>query len=258
VEELNRKLILGTFFALSLATIIAVAAIAPTIVIAKQGDDDGTLKQFTYGGQVTVQLPQGDPPHPTCLIVAALHSEERSDYPLGGSDVIAVSIWVEKLNTFLPVVAVGNDDNPDHHAFIKELYMGTPLWNPFIGFENLYWVDEEDLVLQKSGDVVFANLSQGVSVSLNFTKSPIPQLKALGDLSFDLPPIALEIRGIDSPFTGGGSNTMPSGWSIETSFIRKPAWVRLWIKEWTGGSAAFKFAGVLGVHVKQTLTPPST
>jgi hypothetical protein len=258
VREIKRKMIIVTLLALSLAMVVAVAALAPTVVVARHKHKDESLTSYAYGGQVTVQLPEGVPPHPTTLLIAAQHIERRGDYPMRGPhDLFAVFIWVPSMNSFMPAIAIGDNQNPEHQDLIKEVYNGTPLWNPALGMENLVWVDKKELVTRKRGDVFLANLTVGMHVSLNFTNSPLPPMQALGDLSFDLPPIALEVRGIDSPYSGDSVGTFPSGWSSSSSYVRKPAWVRLWIQEWTGGGSAFKFAGELGVHARTTLTPPT-
>jgi len=124
--------------------------------------------------------------------------------------------------------------------------------------ENYFVPDDEDLVTRKRGNIFFANLTEGVHVSLPFDRLPEESpLKFLGDLSFDLPPIALEVRGFDSHYREDSEGTLPSGYASSAYYVRKPAWVRLWIQEWTpSGSDAFKFAGVLGVYSKVTVTPP--
>ena len=260
MKETKRKLIIGLFVPLSLAMIIVVAALAPTVVVARHKNKDDSLTNYMYGGQVTVQLPEGVPPHPTTLLIGASHVERQGDYPMRGPhDVISVYLWIPQLNSFMPVIAISTNQNPEHQALIKEIYSNTPLWNPALGFENCYWIDKDELYTTKRGDVFFVNLTVGFHVSLDFTGSPLPPMQALGDLSFDLPPIAMEVRGIDSSYSEQSAVTLPSGWSTEGWYLRKPAWVRLWIQEWTMGTGdPFKFAGVLGVHGKQTLTPPPT
>jgi hypothetical protein len=159
------------------------------------------------------------------------------------------------MNRFLPAAAIGTNPNPEHQQMIKELYNGTPLWNPQFGIENLFWIDEEKLVTWRHNNVFFANLTEGVHVSLNFTGTP---MNALGDLSFDLPPIAFEVRGQNGHYHGESDMTSPSGYMTSVKWTRKPAWVRLWIQEWTGGGPGFKFAGELGTYVKTTMTAPPT
>jgi hypothetical protein len=260
VRETKRKLIIGLLVPLSLAMIIAVAALAPTVVVANHKNKDDSLTYYSYGGQVTVQLPEGVPPHPTTLLLAAFHVEKRGDYPIRGPhDVFACYFWIPELNSFFPAAVVADNPNPDHQALIEEIYMGTPLWNPPLGFLNVHWVDPEVLLTRKHGDVFLANLTEGVHVSLDFTASPNPMMQALGDRSFDLPAIAFEVRGIDSPYAEHESGALPSGYTSSASHLRKPAWVRLWIQEWTAGTGdPFKFAGVLGVSGKTTFTPPPT
>jgi hypothetical protein len=256
---MKRNLVFGTILTLSLAVIIAIAAVVPALAHynRKGCDESDSLTYYAYGGQVTIQLPEGVPPHPTTLLVASMHVEKRGDYPIRGPhDVFMVYLWVSALNSFLPVAAVSDHPDPAHHDLMKAIYIGTPLWIPGL-MENYFVPDDEVLVTRKRGDVFFANLTEGVHVSLPFDMLVGSPLSALGDLSFDLPPMALEIRGIDSVyFEEGEGATLPSDWSMKSRVWRKPAWVRVWIQEWTGGSDAFRFAGVLGVHGSFTCTPP--
>jgi hypothetical protein len=256
VREIKRKVILGTVLALSLAMIIAVAALAPTVAVARDKKDDDSLTYYANGGQVTVQLPDGVPSHPTSLIFAAMHIERRGDYPIRGPhDVFAVYIWVPALNSFMPVAVFSDNPNPAHHDLMKEIYIGTPFWIPGV-MENYFVPAEDELVTRSRGDMFFVNLTVGAHVSLNFTGSPNPQLSALGDLSFDLPPIAMEVRGFDTTYREDSKGALPSGYTSLAHYVRKPAWVRLWIRNWTGGADAFKFAGVRGLYGKVTAIPP--
>jgi hypothetical protein len=259
VREIKRKVILGTLLTLSLVMTIAVAALAPTVAVGwKKKKEDDTLTYYAYGGQVTVQLPEGVPAHPTTLLIASMHCTHQGDYPIRGPhDVFVVYLWIPEMNTFLPAAVFSDHPDPAHHDLMKAMYIGTPLWIPGL-MENYFVPDDEDLVTWKRGNVFFANLTEGVHVSLPFDMLPDDSLlKFLGDLSFDLPPIALEVRGFDGLYREEGGGTTPSGYSSTAYYMRKPAWVRLWIQEWTGGADAFKFAGVLGVYSKVTVTPPS-
>ena len=250
----KRKVFIGLALSLSLAIIIAVAFLAPAIAVARHGKDkDKSLTYYSYGGQVTVQLPDGVPSHPTTLIFAAFHVEKRGNNVLTGPhDVLAVYIWVPERNVFLPAVAISTNPNPEHQELIKEIYNGTPLWNPTLGMLNSITVDKDVLVTKRRGDVFFCNLTEGVHISL-----PFPAPSGLPDLSFDLPPLAFEVRGIDSIYRESDASTLPSGYSTSADYVRRPAWVRTWIQEWTAGTGdPFKFAGVLGVSAKTTVTPP--
>jgi hypothetical protein len=251
---MKRKMVLGMFVALSLAIIIAVAAFVPTVAIARYGKQKAkSLTYYSYGGQVTVQLPEGVPSHPTTLIITAMHVQKQGYNVLSGPhNVFSAYIWVPERNSFIPVVAISTNPNPEHQELIKEIYNGTPLWNPTLGMLNCISVDDDVLVTQKRGDVFFCNLTEGVHISL-----PFPPPSGLPDLSFDLPPIAFEVRGIDSTYRESGATTLPSGYSTAADYLRKPAWVRLWIQDWTAGTGdPFKFAGVLGVSAKTTVIPP--
>jgi hypothetical protein len=251
----NKRKLFGVIMSLSLVLIIGVALVVP-IFVAGAKKNKNSYTTYAYGGQVTVQLPDGMPPHPTTLLIAAQHIQKRGDYPMRGPhNLFMVSIWVPMMNRFLPAAAIGTNPNTEHQQLIKEAYNGTFLWNPQNGMENLFWVDKEKLVTWRHNHVFFANLTEGVHVSLNFTGT---QMNALGDLSFDLPPIAFEVRGLDGHYRGEGDSTMPSGYMFSAKYVRKPAWVRLWIQEWTPGGPGFKFAGELGTYVKTTMTAPPT
>jgi hypothetical protein len=249
VKKLNKKL-LGTILALSLAVIITVAAVVPTLAHGNQSDDgksDSIITFYGSGGSVNFQLPQGIPSHPTALMIEVYNFDKRSS--LGAMDVMPVYIWVPARNAFTTVAIISDNPNPDFFAFAKTLLNNTPVWTPPI-MPNLFQVADKELEVQRHGDVLTVNLTVPINITLP---------ASLGG-SFTLPPTALEFRGIDDAFKDEG--TMPllpspplSGYTIKMTFTGKPAWVRVWIKPWTG-PFPITFDGTLFMHVIRTYTPP--
>jgi hypothetical protein len=176
-------------------------------------------------------------------------------------DVLEIAIWAPAMNTFLPVADISDNTNPAAYALLKQIYLNTPIWTPGL-MENFFTVGDKELEVRMCGDVLIANLTKGVHISLPFQFLPAP-LNALGDMSFDLPPMALEFRGIGSAYreevTLGFLPSPPlSGWTITLKSTNKPAWVRTWIQQWTAGTSdPFKFAGTLTLQQTQTWTPPA-
>jgi hypothetical protein len=258
VIEMKGKVIIWTLLALSLAIIIVVAAIAPTVAKHKS---DGSIVTYSYGGSVTLQLPQGVPPHPTTLMIHASHIEKQGDAPLRGpADTFLVYLWIPTLNRFVPVAEISDNPDPAGHTLIREVLLGTAVWRPGL-MENSFIAEDEDIEIRMRGDVLLVNLTKGVHVSLPFQLLPAP-MNALGDLSFDLPPIALEFRGFDSTYKEESTQYLNpaqglSGWTIAGTSIYKPAWVRTWIQQWTEGTGdPFKFAGTIALHSTATYIPP--
>jgi hypothetical protein len=247
---LNKK-ILGPLLAFSLAIIITVATVVPVFAHGnKRGDDksDSPITFYGSGGSVILQLPEGIPSHPTTLSIEVYDFDKRSS--LGAMNVMVVYLWVPAKNSFVSVAIISDNPNPDFFAFTKMLLSNTPVWAPPV-MPNLFQVADKELEVRRHGDVLTVNLTVPISITL-----PDP----LGG-SFTLPPTALEFRGIDDVFKDEGTvSLLPSpplsGYTIKMTFMGKPAWVRLWIPQWTGGPAAFMFDGTLFMHVTRTYTPP--
>jgi hypothetical protein len=126
---------------------------------------------------------------------------------------------------------------------------------------NIIQVADKELEVHRHGDVLTANLTVPVNISLPFQFWP-PPFNAIGDLSFTLPPTALEFRGIDDAF----KDEIPllkllpspplSGYTITMATVSKPAWVRLGMSQWTGGFGNFAFDGTLFTRFTRTWVPP--
>jgi hypothetical protein len=242
VKRLNKKVFV-TVLALSLAVIIAVAAVVPALAHSNQCNDDNNDSPTNYGsgGSVHVQLPQGEPSHPTTLQIDVYDINRWSSF--GAMDVMMVWLWVPSMNIHAPVALISDNPNPAFFDFAETLFSNTPVWIPAAGMTNIFQVADEELEVSKRGDVLTANLTAPIAITL-----PDP----LGG-SFTFPPTALEFRGFDTPFRE--ENVLP-GYSEQTT-ITQPAWVRLWIPEWTGGAIATEYVGTLWLYMKRTYTLPS-
>jgi hypothetical protein len=254
VKKLNKKF-LGPFLALFLAVIIAVAAVVPALAHGNKGDDDKSDSLTTFygsGGNVKLQLPPGDPSHPTDLDFVVFDFDRRSTF--GSFDAMIVALWVPKLNGYVPVAVVSNSPNPEFFNHAHTVLGGTPPWNPAAEMRNIFEVSDTEFEVHKRGDVLTAELTVPLDLALNFSKVTGP-LKFLGDLSFTLPPIKIEIRGFDSTFKDEAVSKTLSGYTITQNTINKPAWVRVWSAPWLGFAPQYT-AGTLFVHVTRTYTPP--
>ena len=255
---MNKK-VLGTVLALSLAAIIAVAAVVPALAYGKKSDDDKSDSLTTFygsGGNFNLQLPPGVPSHPTDLRFEVFDFDRRSTF--GSFGVMTVALWVPALNGYVPVAVVSDSPNPEFFDHAHTVLGGTPPWNPAKGFSNIFPVSDTELEVNKRGNVLTAELTVPVEIALPFQN--LPAFASLGDMSFTLPSIKIEIRGFDSTFKDEAvQNIVPhpplSGYTITQNTINRPAWVRVWSTPWLGVAPQYT-TGTLFVHVTRTYTPP--
>jgi hypothetical protein len=258
VKKLNKK-VLGTVLALSLAAIIAVVAVVPALAYANNRYCDKSDSLTTFygsGGNFNLQLPPGVPDHPTDLQFVVFDFDKRSTF--GSCDVMLVVLWVPALNGYASVAVVSDSPNPEFFDQSYTVLGGTAVWNPAKGFSNIFPVSDTELEVNKRGDVLTAELTVPVEIALPFQN--LPAFAFLGDMSFTLPSIKIEIRGFDSTFKDEAvQNIVPhpplSGYTITQNTINKPAWVRFWSTPWLGAAPQYT-TGTLFVHVTRTYTPP--
>ena len=258
MKKLNKK-ILGTVVALFLAVIIAVVAVVPTLAYGNNRYCDNSDSLTTFygnGGNFNLQLPPGVPSHPTDLHFVVFDFDRRSTF--GSIDAMIVALWVPALNGYASVAVVSDSPNPEFFDHSYTVLGGTPVWNPAKGFSNIFSVSDTELEVHKRGDVLTAELTVPVEIALPFQN--LPAFAFLGDLSFTLPPIKIEIRGFNSIFKDEAvQNLVPhpplSGYTITQNTINKPAWVRFWSTSWLGAAPQYT-TGSLYVHVTRTYTPP--
>ena len=230
---------------------IVIALIAPSLAVIKgeMNNNDSLVTFFGSGGHVVLQLPQGSPSHPTTLAVEIFHFNERSTF--GAFDVMIIYNWVPARNAFSPVAIITDSSNPDFYDFAKKVVLNTAIWNPSAGMLNIFQVTNNELKIEMQGNVLTANLTVPVSITLT---------TAFGG-NFVLPPTALQFRGFDNAYNDETSipflpSPPLSGYVITMDLLDKPAWVHLWNTQWTGSTAFFEFDGTLYQHVTRTYTPP--
>lgn len=238
--------------ALSLAVIIAVAAVAPALANGNQSDDkksDSLTTFYGSGGDVILQLPSGVPSHPINLRFEVYDFNKESSF--GAMDAMFVAVWVPAINRYFAGAVISDNPNPDFYAFAKTVLNGTPFWSPLAGMANIFQVADEELEVRRHGDVLMANLTKPINITL----STIPW-----GGNFTLPPIALEFRGIGDVFRDEASTLLPkplmSGYTISQTFLDKPAWVRVWIAQWLGSLPVYRTVGTLILHTARTYIPP--
>ncbi len=237
---------------LALSTIV-VALIAPTLAVSEAGKDklDSLVTFYGSGGHVVLQLPQGIPSHPTTLAVEVFDFGERSTF--GAFDVMIIYNFIASRNAFSPVALITDNPNPDFYDFAKKVVLNSAMWNPTSGMLNVFPVTDNELKIEMHGNVLSANLTIPISITLT----------AAFGVNFILPPTALQFRGFDNAYKDETLTPMLpspplSGYLITMDLQDKPAWVHLWNTQWTGSTAFFEFDGILYQHVTRTYTPPSS
>jgi len=257
VRNTKRSVVLGTVLALSLAIIVAVATVAPTFANSCP-TDPATVTIYGPSGTVNLQLPSGVPSHPTTLQIGISESSSRSTY--GAADPMIISLWVPQANRFVAVASISDNPNPDSDAFFKMVFHNTPIWMPPL-MQNDFEVTDEELEVRMHGNVLTANLTKALYISLPFNLMP-PPYSLFGNLSFTLPPMTLMFRGIDEPFRDEKTYyflpTPPlSGYTWKEERLLVPAWVKVEIPAWLG-STYFEVVGHIAKHQTSTFIPPTT
>jgi hypothetical protein len=170
-----------------------------------------------------------------------------------------VSLWVPQANRFVGVASISDNPNPDSYAFFKTVFNNTPMWMPPL-MQNQFNVTDEELEVRMHGNVLTANLTKAVYISLQFNLLP-PPYSSWGNLSFTLPPMTLMFRGIDEPFKDERTYyLLPkpplSGYTWKEERLLVPAWVKVEIPAWLG-TLYFEAVGHIAKHQTQTFIPPT-
>jgi hypothetical protein len=257
---------------LSLAVIIMIATIGITFANGNKDKKKDGSNVVAYGqhGEVILQLPTpsnkpappaalGTPWHPTCLRLIAGDIEKKSTF--GASDNLDVYLWMPAMNSFVPVAHITDQDDPDALEFFHAVYIGLPIWNTAVeepNMRNVITVEDNELDVWKEGDVIMANLTKAVTITLDFTK--IAALAAWGDQTFVLPPMTLMFRPIARDFANEESVTLIpsppySGWTMTVKSRMSPAWVKAQIPLWVKGGW-IECSGHICTHLVQTGIPP--
>jgi hypothetical protein len=264
---MEKRLLIGTVLALSV--IITVAAVAPVLANQRSGpySDDSTVTFYSTMGTVVLQLPPAPnktgtatPTHPIDLYVMASHLEKPSAFGAGGHDHLAIFMWIPPRNNYDIVAFIIDHNDADYLDFIKKAWNSTFVWfertlipPPF--FRNVITVEPEELEVSRHGDVVTANLTCEVNIYLPFNALIGSAVTVMGNQTFTLPPMSLEFRGIDTLYKSGGTETMPTGYTITETGWEKPAWVSIEIPQWLGNKP-FRAVGATRPCWKLFYTPP--
>ena len=248
----------GVLLITILLSIIATAILSPALARSNNKKESLTIFRGS-GGTFNLQLPDGIPSHPTNLQFVFFDFDKRST--VGAFDAMIIALWVPTLNGYLPVGVVSDSPNPEFFEHAHTVLENTAFWLPMLGFSNIIQVSETELEVDKRGNILTAELTVPIELSLSFPDYPSPPFNLLDDLSFTLPPIKAEIRGFNSIFREESSQTLVphpplSGYTITQNTLNKPAWVRFWSASWLGIQPQCT-TGTLYVHVTRTYTPPT-
>ena len=252
---MNRKILI-TVLVLSLSVVMAVALVAPSFAHSKK-DDDSNLVVYGQHGEVILQLPAGIPSHPTALRLIASDLNKKSEF--GATDTLLVALWIPAANTFVPVAQIVDSSDPSRIDFLHTLFNNTPIWRDPL-MPNVIQVADNALDVWMEDDVIVANLTTTVKITLPFDQLPLPQ-KAWGNLTFNLPPMTLTFRPIARGFHYEETTSLLphpplSGYTIEVTSMQSPAWVTADIPSWIHGGW-LEATGHICTHLTQTDIPPA-
>lgn len=241
---MRKWLIFCGFLAVCLAVTMTVAVFAQSQTITPTSSNVVT---YGSGGNVILSLPQGVPAHPVNLRISVADISEKSDF--GGPDVMQVSVWEPALNTYVQVAILSTNTDPAAIDWIKSVVNGTPVWNS-PAMENYFVPTADQLQVWMDGPILMANLTTSFDVTLP---------DALGG-NFTIPPMTLMFRPIDSGFVHDETIILAkpqfSGWTINSTHVDVPSWVRVIIPAWLG-STHFETVGTQTIHGTTTYIPPA-
>ena len=266
---MNRK-IPATIFFLCLAAMTAVAVFAPALAHNSNSIRSDSSNVVVYGrhGEVILQLPEpsnatapaapGTQSHPSCLRLVANNYDRKSTF--GAYDTLLVALWIPAYNSFIPVAQINSVSNVNLDEYLHILYNNTPVWNPLM--PNIINVDDKVLDVWNEGDVIIANLSATVKITLPFNLMVGTPYATWGNQTFNLPPMTLMFRTIAHGFQFQESTALVpspplSGYTINITSWMSPAWVKADIPTWVRG-AWLECSGHICTHIIQTGIPPAT
>jgi hypothetical protein len=161
----------------------------------------------------------------------------------GPGDFLRIWVLVPQLNLFSPVaMVVSNPNSSAAVASVKEVVNGTAIAANVIAANS-----SQFRISNTTSTVIVANLTIPITITLG---TPLP---ITGNLT--IPPIAIEVRGFDTPFTETSQTALRSGYNITTTTTAMPAWVRLWIPSMLGPTY-WMTEGTLAIQSIDTIEPP--
>lgn len=245
---MKRNHLLGILLA-SILTVSFAVTFAPTLAKNKP-NESSNLKSYGYDGYTVLQLPSpSTPSHPYNLRLRATHYDARSIN--GEEDYLSVYVWCAAFPGGSKFVWIGGiTDSQAGIDFVIDKYTG------YVGAAYHVKVEDGELAICKKFDVITVNLTKAVTFNVS---DPWPQ--HLKDLSFTLPPMTIEFRGIDTSFEekeAPATLTPPAsgaGWTTQTVYYRMPAWVQVSIPAWYGNTV-LNVDGKISTRFINTWTPP--
>jgi hypothetical protein len=238
---LKRKLVL-TVAAVPLAVLFVVAVVAPTLGQTGSSNSNSQIVIGGSGGEVALQLPPGNPSHPTDLVIGVSRINSTP-----AVDVMSVYLWVSNSNMYVPVAEITDNQNQTDVEWIKSMVNGSPVWNPPAA-KNVFIVNNTTLEVTKVDDMIVANLTMPVNITLP---------AAFGN-NFTLPPMTLYFHPIGASFNENKNFTIPfTNWTVTINAEVMPAWVQVHIPQWLGPTTSYKNVGEINVKTTVTYTPPA-
>jgi hypothetical protein len=246
--------------ALSLVVIVAVAASAPALAHDNRDNKDESSNVVAYGyhGEVILNLPAGNPQvtNVTSLRLVAGDFNQKSTF--GAYDNLAVYLWIPVANQFVPVAQLINVNNPALDEKLHEFWFNTPVWNPLM--PNVIELSDKDFKVWKENDIIMANLSTAVKITLPFNLMAGNPRATWGNLTFNLPPLTLMFRPTAHDFEFSEDFALLpspplSGYTFNVKSDMSPAWVKADIPAWVRGSW-LEETGHICTHLIMTSTPP--
>jgi hypothetical protein len=259
--KMKRDKIFAAVMTLSLAVIITIATVAPTLA---SNPNYTQIMACGNAGYVALQLPSnatppgqpGTPNHPTTLIFWASDDSRRSTF--GAADELIVLMWHPIDNRFTPVAVI--TDNPERAEFAKILWNGTYVWYDFYILPpntrtniapNVIQVAPTELEVWTQDEALMVNLTKPVKIALPaYHMSTNPD--KYSNQTFILPPMTLTFRATGNIFKDDTTlvltgYTGASGYTVKIRAMAQPAWVRAVIPDWLG-QYGLEFTGHTSTH----------
>jgi len=284
---MNRKIFL-VILAISLGIIISAAGVFPAIgtlngkANACYFEQLAPVNNYGIGSLVYLNLPTpsnatppapaGTPSHPTDL---EIRSYTFYSYSYAGAyNGMLVSLWVPQLNAYEQVafITTASDitlfENLWNKTFVwyKTGFAPADIMNVIqVGNDNLQiWASYSGghMISGHKYDTLTVNLTAPVAINLPFNMWTFyPPLKALGNLSFTLPPLTLTFRDLNAgSYTDLSTNaTLPSGYYRQPiAEMRTPAWVEEIVPSWLGEASPLEVSGHIDWKFTESITPPAS
>jgi hypothetical protein len=257
---MNRKISVIAL-SLSLIIIIAVAAVAPALAHddKRESNDNSYVTVYGQHGEVIIQLPAGNPRVTNVTSLRLIANDFNKKSTFGAYDTLIVALWIPIANQFVPVAQINSVSNPALDTYLHTLYNNTPVWTGLT--PNIIDLTSKDLSVWKDDDVIIANLTTSVKITLPFNLMVGSPYTAWGNQTFTLPSLTLTFRPTARSFHNEESATLAphpplSGYTVNVKSQMSPAWVRVDIPTWVKG-AWLECSGHICTNIVQQGIPPA-